>query len=395
MLNCLDTWCNSWKMTVNADKSKVVHFRPGPATPRTVFEFTCGDKQIAVVSQYRYLGLVLTEFLDYSVTAKFVAQAATRALGLLIAKSKAHGGMPYNCFSKLYDALVQSIFSYGAAIWGDREFSSVNAVQNRACRFFLGVGKYTPNSAVQGDMGWALSIHKQWLCVTRLWCRLVNMNNDRLNKKIFIWGQRLSSTRIKNLMFRVSNFYRLTQCMYLLDLNSVFNIKSTIKAVDSVLFAYYEQIWFDNINRVQALRGTGRNKLRTYKLFKTEMKPDKYVMDILPRNHRSAMAKFRCGVAPIRLETGRYENIEENDRVCFNCNQVENEMHVILHCPVYNDLRDVLFQHVNNVLQIFNQSNDTEKLNVILSHPELVRPAAKFCDQVLSRRKFLLYDVPL
>ena len=33
-----------------------------------------------------YLGLTLTEHLDYNVTAKIVAQSASRALGFLIAK---------------------------------------------------------------------------------------------------------------------------------------------------------------------------------------------------------------------------------------------------------------------------------------------------------------------
>ena len=28
----------------------------------------------------------------------------------------------------------------------------------------------------------------------------------------------------------------------------------------------------------------------------------------MPLRHRSAFAKFRCGVAPLRIETGRYEN---------------------------------------------------------------------------------------
>ena len=51
-------------------------------------------------------------------------------------------------YSKLYDTMVWSVIDYGAAIWGTREYACINAVQNRAERFFLGVGKYTPNAAV-------------------------------------------------------------------------------------------------------------------------------------------------------------------------------------------------------------------------------------------------------
>lgn len=109
-------------------KTQIFHFRPGPATPRCPATFTCGGSELKVVEKYRYLGLILTEFIDYSETAKQVAAAAGRALGLLIAKSKAHGGMPYACFSHLYDALVQSVINYGSAVWGDREFSCISAV---------------------------------------------------------------------------------------------------------------------------------------------------------------------------------------------------------------------------------------------------------------------------
>jgi hypothetical protein len=55
------------------------------------------------------------------------------------------------------------------------------------------------------------------------------------------------------------------------------------------------------------LNGTGRNKLRTYKLLKTNFEVETYCKLQLPYAHRSEFAKFRCGVAPLRLETGRYE----------------------------------------------------------------------------------------
>ena len=37
--------------------------------------------------------------------AKAVAKSASRALGLLIVKSKIHGGFQHNIFSKLYDTM--------------------------------------------------------------------------------------------------------------------------------------------------------------------------------------------------------------------------------------------------------------------------------------------------
>ena len=77
LLHELNLWCENNKLEVNASKSKVIHFRI-PSKPRTNVVFRC--------RQYLYLGLLLTENLDYGIMAKHVANSASRALGLLITK---------------------------------------------------------------------------------------------------------------------------------------------------------------------------------------------------------------------------------------------------------------------------------------------------------------------
>ena len=99
--------------------------------------FTCDNVNLQTVKQYVYLGLVLTEHLDYSVMAKHFANSASRALGLVISKFKSAGGLPFSTHSKLYDSMVWSIIRYGAAVWGFKTFSCVSAVQNRSSSFFL------------------------------------------------------------------------------------------------------------------------------------------------------------------------------------------------------------------------------------------------------------------
>ena len=70
--------------------------------------------------------------------------------------------MPFDVFLKLYESLVWPVIAYGAALWRDRTFACIEAVQNRAMRFYLGVGRYTPTAVVTGDMGWEPAIVKQF-----------------------------------------------------------------------------------------------------------------------------------------------------------------------------------------------------------------------------------------
>ena len=135
LLNTLEKWCIDNQMKVNTSKTQVVHFRR-PCKAKTQKLIQYGQNNIEIVREYKYLGLYLTEFMDMNYTAKQVAKAANRSLGLLITKSKLLGGMAFDCFTKLYNALVDSIIQYGSTICGYRAFSCINAVQNRAGRFF-------------------------------------------------------------------------------------------------------------------------------------------------------------------------------------------------------------------------------------------------------------------
>ena len=79
--------------------------------------------------------------------------SASRALGLVISKCKVFGGFQCSTFTKLFDSMVWPTINYSAPIWGDKSYSCINAVQNRAMRYYFGVGKYTANAAVLGK--WA------------------------------------------------------------------------------------------------------------------------------------------------------------------------------------------------------------------------------------------------
>ncbi len=117
-------------MLDNVDKTKSVHFHKGPSIPVSEGTFQYGEQQMQVVDRYRYLVLMFIEYLDFPIMAKYVSQDAHIALGMLIPKSRAHGGMPYSVFTKVFDSLVQPIIDYGASIWGYKIHSRIQAVQN-------------------------------------------------------------------------------------------------------------------------------------------------------------------------------------------------------------------------------------------------------------------------
>ena len=97
-----------------------------------------------------------------------------------------------------------------------------------------------------------------------------------------------------------------------------------------------------------------------------------------------------CGVAPIRLETGRFEGLPVESRLCPFCRVVEDESHVLLKCTLYNDIRNVLFSKATSLFPDFNTLVDDEKLKLFFTEYGLIRIISKTCHEVLQRRRFFL-----
>jgi hypothetical protein len=265
LLNALATWCDDNCMTVNPTKSNVVQFRTSSVL-RSSTEFECGDNIIHYANCYAYLGLVLNEFLDHNITAKAVAASANRVLCLVIAKCKVLGGVTYHVFTKLYDSLVSPIIEYGASIWGYKNLFCINTIHNRACQFFLGVGKYTPNAAVTGDMGWLPFFHKQWKRIIRLWCRLNNMTSDRLNRKVFVWSNCMSLSHkcVKNLNCFVNKTFCDLNLSHFCNISQNVYTTFIVNSVMSRLFDTHVNDWHNCLSLERSVSGRGGNKPRTY-----------------------------------------------------------------------------------------------------------------------------------
>ena len=86
------------------------------------------------------------------------------------------------------------------------------------------------------------------------------------------------------------------------------NTRSVLLNIEAELKVISDIAWKEKLNATSAIRGNaqGGNKLRTYSKFKHEYGTEPYVTIITRKCYRSACAKFRCGVALIKLEACRY-----------------------------------------------------------------------------------------
>ena len=150
------------------------------------------------------------------------------------------------------------------------------------------------------------------------------------------------------------------------------------------------------MNRINAKSGYGLNKLRTYRSFKFEYVTEEYVKSqSIPFRDRKALAKMRCSATALNIETGRYQNgmykpPEERKCTLCNLNCVEDEFHAMLKCPIYEDIREVLYEECISINPVLNYYTDVEKFKFYMSNPTVSKYSAKACRQILeSQRNFV------
>ena len=92
-------------------------------------------------------------------------------------------------------------------------------------------------------------------------------------------------------------------------------------------------------------RAVGQNsKLRTYAKIKHSVTMENYLLhNGLSWKQKSTLAKFRLSDHKLRIETGRHSRprLPVEQRLCQRCNlqSVEDEIHFMIVCPYYEDLR--------------------------------------------------------
>ena len=123
----------------------------------------------------------------------------------------------------------------------------------------------------------------------------------------------------------------------------------------------YNKYWKDSL--------TSQNKLRTYKLFKTELIYENYLSQCNLK-YRKSLTRFRISAHRLEIEKGRYSRppVPASQRLCKSCkDKVEDELHFLIECSKLSESRVELFKTVSNICPNFNSLNENEKFIFLMS----------------------------
>ena len=241
-------------------------------------------------------------------------------------------------------------------------------------------------------MGWPMPQQRPWICVIRHWCKLTNMNNTLLTKRIFTACSQMASSRCKTWFYRVGKLFVSIDHAYLLGAENV-NTRSVLLSIEAELKVISDIAWKEKLNANSAIRrnAQGGNKLRTYSQFKHEYGTEPYVTIITRKCYRSAYAKFRCGVAPIKIETCRYglNRVPVEQRLCDECNLIEDEFHVIMVCTRYIDIRTDAMNAISLIAYQFSTYTPHAQFIQMMSNPLLYKIVSKVLFCILNKRRHI------
>lgn len=82
-----------------------MHFRKRNI-PQSKFKFRIGNEELQYVNQYRYLGVIFHEKMDFNTAAEVWGKSGERALGAMISKIQNDKDVGLNTYEKLFHSCI-------------------------------------------------------------------------------------------------------------------------------------------------------------------------------------------------------------------------------------------------------------------------------------------------
>ena len=177
LLKTLTRWSLDNGISINHNKTKIIHFR-SPKKEICRFSFSCCGNDIDYTDSYKYLGIEFAEHLSWMKLIDNVTISANRAANYLIVKAKNSGELVYDVFTHFYYMLVLPIIEYSSYLWGHMPCTQIAKIQNNPVRRFLGVSRNATIAAMLRDMGWFPMLTITQMSSVRFWLRLTKMSED-------------------------------------------------------------------------------------------------------------------------------------------------------------------------------------------------------------------------
>ena len=374
LLNNLESYCRKWHLIINSQKSKAMIFQPKLNKDVNKMKFSIEGNDIEIVNSYKYLGHVLCNSKNiHKDMYTHLATQAQRAIFALKENARSTVGyLPPKLSLKMFDTHILPILEYNSEVWfPEKENNDLEKIQLSFLKNMLSVRSQTPTTAILADTGrFPLHIRQQTSAVKYL-DRLKSKNCPLLLSKCLKIQLKLKDEGAPCWLTRLHNI-----CSKL----NVDPMSCDLSKTIASLYDFTKNKMFTDIRD-----NTKYPKLRTYKTFKTDSRIEPYLMHNLPKSVYTNIARFRLSSHNLNIELGRHKRpyVPACERICEKCNLnlVDDELHCLMICTKWNDLRVKLFEVACRLINGFLVLSQSEQFHQIMTSKEL--------DLIFALGKFL------
>lgn len=270
-------------------------------------------------------------------STKTLADKGIKAMHNLIQLTK-ETKAPVTTMFHLVDSLVASVLNYGCEIWGFSNAQCIERIHRKFCKRILNVKLSTNNYALYMELGrYPLIIGRQ-LRIIKYWFKIANNTNSNCILKS-VYRQMLYSTENEQ-----NNNVWTSKVKNLLQRNGFAEVWQYPNSVDVKLFLpILKQRLIDSFITQSREGIRNSSSLSLYKELTITFEIAPYLKLLCNAKYRHTLAKIRLSSHALAIETGRHRGIPRENRKCTLCNtnDIEDEYHFIIVCPLFNNLRNV------------------------------------------------------
>ncbi len=158
-LNLLEDYCQTWALTVNLQKTRVMMFQKRSRSQGPTHTFTLSHRTIETTKTYTYLGLKITSTGNFTLAVNELKEKAQRAFYAI--KRSIKIDIPIQIWLKLFKAVIEPIALYGSEVWGPSikfdflnwEKHPIETLHLNFCKRILKVQRKTPNNGCRAELG--------------------------------------------------------------------------------------------------------------------------------------------------------------------------------------------------------------------------------------------------
>ena len=154
-------WMDANRLILNVDKTKSMIFGTHQRLRNRNLVLKSKDLEIYVVSEFKYLGVVLDQHLNWESHCNMIADSVSRRLGAIWRIRKF---LDQKTCELMVKALVFPLFTYCGVVWmtcSKRMQTKIQRLHRRAAKLVLGRGKFSSSSSALSHLNWH-PINHQW-----------------------------------------------------------------------------------------------------------------------------------------------------------------------------------------------------------------------------------------